>query len=75
MWKDKTQRTVFLRQLVDLLKDSGLEILDYEEEDGNEWGFVEVLNEKNQQVSIIVDNSRLGTTVLVDGVEVKNGTH
>jgi hypothetical protein len=75
MWKDKTQRTVFLRQLVDLLKDSGLEILDYEEEDGNEWGFVEVLNEKNQQVSIIVDNSRLGATVLVDGVEVKNGTH
>jgi hypothetical protein len=75
MWKDKTQRTVFLRQLVGLLKDSGLEVLDYEEESENEWGFVEVLNEKNQQVSIVVDDSRLGTTVLVDGVEVKNGTH
>jgi hypothetical protein len=75
MWKDTTQRTTFLRQLVGLLKDSGLEVLDYEEENENEWGFVEVLNEKNQQVTVVVDDSRLGATVLVDGVEVKNGTH
>jgi hypothetical protein len=75
MWKDATQRTTFLRQLVGLLKDSGLEVLDYEEESENEWGFVEVLNEKNQQVSIVIDDSRFGATVLVDGVEVKNGTH
>jgi hypothetical protein len=75
MWKDATQRTTFLRQLVGLLKDSGLEVLDYEEENENEWGFVEVLNEKNQQVTVVVDDSRLGATVLVDGVEVKNGTH
>jgi hypothetical protein len=70
MWKDTTQRTTFLRQLVGLLKDSGLEVLDYEEESENEWGFVEVLNEKNQQVSIVIDDSRFGATVLVDGVEV-----
>ena len=75
MWKDITQRTTFLRQLKGLLEESGLELLDYEEEDGTEWGFIEVLNEKNQQVSIIVDDTRLGTTVLVDGVEVKNGTY
>jgi hypothetical protein len=70
MWKDETQRTTFLRQLVGLLKDSGLEVLDYEEESENKWGFVEVLNVKNQQVSIVVDDSRFGATVLVDGVEV-----
>lgn len=63
----KKQREELRLALLDLITHSPNEILETCEETGKEWGFIECVNEKGQEVKIIFkENSAI--EVHVDGV-------
>ena len=63
----KKQREELRLALLDLITHSSNEILETREETEEEWGFIECVNEKGQEIKIVfTENSAI--EVYVDGV-------
>lgn len=50
-------RNDLLQALINIIEDSENEIIDFQFEDENEWGFVESVNPKGQVVRVVLTDS------------------
>ena len=58
------------KSLYELLAYSKNEVIDHEYETDDEWGFIECINEKGQEVKLVF-NEEDTVAVYIDGIQVK----